>query len=137
MDDGTPIYGNLHMNNWLKWFKWFPNIGILNHLDQLLEYWRPAALIEVVSKAQHLEGLWKLDIPCRGDRQATGGWGLIFSPAKTNGGFLSHGGTPKSSILVGFSIIKTLQLLGYPIYGHPQIIPCQIISGPNAKKETT
>jgi hypothetical protein len=45
----------------------------------------------------------------------------VFEPIviPQNGGFLSHEGTPKSSIYIGwFSVILFIQLMGYPIYGN-------------------
>jgi hypothetical protein len=51
---------------------------------------------------------------------ATGSVGIPATGSRPYGGFLSHGSTPQSSILVGFSIFNH-SFGGSPIYGNPHI----------------
>ena len=50
-----------------------------------------------------------------------------------NGGFLSHGGTPKSSFISFFSIINHLAIGFPPFYGNPHITLCKVEHAPFEK----
>ena len=113
------LWKKRHFPHEHSYFPWFSDTPSGRHISKLFRG-QAAACSETNGWCQPLPAMAMAD-PSRMSRDRQGKYHLVLivlsksafgfqhSP---NRGFLSHGGTPKSSISIGCSI-KTIQLLGY------------------------